>query len=286
MPFPSEETTPPVTKTNLVMGGKFRKLVFYRNRRRTTNRASGFASARVLRDARARRVAPEQRQHRVDGRRLAAFPRPAPAAAIITCAGLRPWRAAAALIAAPIASRVQSDRRELRVQLGQRRRGPIRSRARRPAPGPRRPAPHRSSARRRPFPTSGRYAVTQQRRDRAGRGTVPPDRGPRARERERGASPELRASGNRFMCSWFTHLQLVGVEAPRRRLTARQVEPGDELVAREDLVVAVRPAQAREIVDDRLGQDSRRRGIAGRRLAPWRLESLSPSGVSTVGRCA
>src|SRR5881628_2941643 len=33
MPFPSEETTPPVTNTNLVIGDKFRKFVFYRNRR-------------------------------------------------------------------------------------------------------------------------------------------------------------------------------------------------------------------------------------------------------------
>ena len=29
MPFPSEETTPPVTKTNLVMGDKSRKFAFY-----------------------------------------------------------------------------------------------------------------------------------------------------------------------------------------------------------------------------------------------------------------
>ena len=31
MPFPREETTPPVTNTNLVMGDKFRKLLVYRN---------------------------------------------------------------------------------------------------------------------------------------------------------------------------------------------------------------------------------------------------------------
>src|SRR6478609_3832225 len=31
MPFPSEETTPPVTNTNLVMAGQCRKFVFYRN---------------------------------------------------------------------------------------------------------------------------------------------------------------------------------------------------------------------------------------------------------------
>ena len=31
MPFPREETTPPVTNTNLGMGDKFRKSLFYRN---------------------------------------------------------------------------------------------------------------------------------------------------------------------------------------------------------------------------------------------------------------
>ena len=31
MPFPREETTPPVTNTNLVMAGQFRKFAFYRN---------------------------------------------------------------------------------------------------------------------------------------------------------------------------------------------------------------------------------------------------------------
>src|SRR5271167_3109490 len=38
MPFPSEETTPPVTNTNLVMGDKFRKFLVYPNRPPGTNR--------------------------------------------------------------------------------------------------------------------------------------------------------------------------------------------------------------------------------------------------------
>src|SRR5206468_12836352 len=38
MPFPREETTPPVTNTNFVMGDKFRKLLVYRNRLPRTNR--------------------------------------------------------------------------------------------------------------------------------------------------------------------------------------------------------------------------------------------------------
>src|SRR5258708_3959349 len=40
MPFPSEETTPPVTNTNLVIGDKFRKLQVYTIRSRCTNRKS------------------------------------------------------------------------------------------------------------------------------------------------------------------------------------------------------------------------------------------------------
>jgi hypothetical protein len=38
MPFPREETTPPVTKTNLVMDDKSRKFLFYRNVPSGTNR--------------------------------------------------------------------------------------------------------------------------------------------------------------------------------------------------------------------------------------------------------
>jgi hypothetical protein len=40
MPFPSEETTPPVTNTNLVMGDKFWKLLFYPKVSPGTNRES------------------------------------------------------------------------------------------------------------------------------------------------------------------------------------------------------------------------------------------------------
>src|SRR5438067_10398904 len=38
IPFPSEETTPPVTNTNLVMGDKFRKFQVYIKLVRHTNR--------------------------------------------------------------------------------------------------------------------------------------------------------------------------------------------------------------------------------------------------------
>src|SRR5439155_12570893 len=71
MPFPSEETTPPVTNTNLVMGDKFRKFQVYMNRSSRTNDAphTGLRmQSRVhsLPDG----FAPYQCQDRVNRRRL------------------------------------------------------------------------------------------------------------------------------------------------------------------------------------------------------------------------
>src|SRR6476659_7624654 len=68
MPFPREETTPPVTKTNLVMGDKFRKLPFYLNRWSRTNdaRLPGKPAAQAV----DRVLASEECQHRVDRRGL------------------------------------------------------------------------------------------------------------------------------------------------------------------------------------------------------------------------
>ena len=78
MPFPSEETTPPVTNTNLVMGAKVPEIRHFtgtaacatkRGPRprcvRCSLRRRDPAAIRV-----ARRVAAEQRQHGVDRRRL------------------------------------------------------------------------------------------------------------------------------------------------------------------------------------------------------------------------
>src|SRR6202022_1179043 len=87
MPFPREETTPPVTKTNLVMEDKSWKFLFYRNPPFGTNLKShcGEASRRFTPswrvahawrqsearlDARAYGLAPKQREHRVDRRAL------------------------------------------------------------------------------------------------------------------------------------------------------------------------------------------------------------------------
>jgi hypothetical protein len=48
--------------------------------------------------------------------------------------------------------------------------------------------------------------------------------------------------------------QLFRVVLRRRLAQVLQIEPFDELLAREDLGVAVRPAQARQIVEHGLGQ--------------------------------
>ena len=56
------------------------------------------------------------------------------------------------------------------------------------------------------------------------------------------------------MYCWLSQAQLLGIELRRRVAHVREVEPFDELLAGEHLGVAVRPAQAREVVDQRLGQ--------------------------------
>src|SRR3954453_12635534 len=80
MPFPNEETTPPVTKTNLVMGDKFRKFVFYWKPAIWLTIAAGFGrperalwshgDSEAGGQARSRHVAAEERQDRVDRRRF------------------------------------------------------------------------------------------------------------------------------------------------------------------------------------------------------------------------
>src|SRR5690242_17278980 len=97
MPFPNEETTPPVTNTNLVMAGQFRKFVFYAERPRipsiarrctrcdaavqgtnTTTSASANecrkrssdAAVKTLGHARPRSFATDELEHRIDRGRL------------------------------------------------------------------------------------------------------------------------------------------------------------------------------------------------------------------------
>src|SRR5258708_30229455 len=67
MPFPSEETTPPVTNTNLVIGDKFRKFQVYMNRSRCTNRESLRTGAREAAcEPFDRSLATHEREHCVD----------------------------------------------------------------------------------------------------------------------------------------------------------------------------------------------------------------------------
>src|SRR5215467_9724257 len=70
MPFPREETTPPVTNTNLVMGDKFWKFIFYITGSLRTNQSSMGRVGRNTRKALSRSLSTHQRQHGIDGRRL------------------------------------------------------------------------------------------------------------------------------------------------------------------------------------------------------------------------
>ena len=56
------------------------------------------------------------------------------------------------------------------------------------------------------------------------------------------------------MCSWFTHLSLAVSKRDGDGLMPSRSNHSTNSSRREDLVVAVRPAEAREEVDDRLGQ--------------------------------
>src|SRR5215831_6184312 len=72
MPFPSEETTPPVTNTNLVMDDKFWKLAVYPKCLAETNSFHAVKQSslrKAAHEARHGALAPDQRQHRVDRRR-------------------------------------------------------------------------------------------------------------------------------------------------------------------------------------------------------------------------
>ena len=70
MPFPREETTPPVTNTNLVMGDKFRKFPFYPNRSSAHKRCTRLPGKPAAQAVECVSLASEQREHRVDRRRL------------------------------------------------------------------------------------------------------------------------------------------------------------------------------------------------------------------------
>src|SRR5437867_8109324 len=76
MPFPSEETTPPVTNTNLVMGDKFRKFQVYTNPPSHTNRGRGRMNSalrtQAARDAFDGAFASDQSQYGIDRRRARA----------------------------------------------------------------------------------------------------------------------------------------------------------------------------------------------------------------------
>ena len=98
----------------------------------------------------------------------------------------------------------------------------------------------------------GRHTIAQQSRDtrriRSGRNVEPCSHEKRAQCRA-----EL-GFGQVFDVLVIHPFELVRIEASGRRRQPLQIEPGDELFAGEHFGIAMRPAQAREIVEDCAGQ--------------------------------
>ena len=82
-------------------------------------------------------------------------------------------------------------------------------------------------------------------------------------------------------------LELLEVEARRRLADMVEVEPVDRLVAADDLVVAMAPAEAQQIIEQRLGQDAQlvAIGIDAERAVAL-ADSLAPSGPWISGTWA
>ena len=72
----------------------------------------------------------------------------------------------------------------------------------------------------------------------------------RARRARRTRRPAVRRGV--FRCSWSMARNFFASNFPSPRAAVLPVERGDELVEREDLLVAVRPAEAREVVEHRV----------------------------------
>ena len=232
MPLPSEETTPPVTKTNLVMATRSRKFAILPGDRadaRTRRPGGGAPTAREAERGRSatRTASRPSSASTASIAGVCGVPATSTRSGIMTCGGFRPCRAAAAFSAAPIASRVQSSVGELGVQLGERRRGWRRSTCSASIAG--------VDVRRRVEVVRGIGHLDQ--RGRRGRAAAPPPRpasGPPrgsspARSRYGTSRAPSSSSGSRFMCSWFTQLSLSASKRDGDGLMPVEVEPVDEL---------------------------------------------------------
>ena len=260
MPFPSEETTPPVTKTNLVMASQVPEIRILpepsapprESRRASTRpRAIRSESRAVIRASVV--VAAQQRQHAsIAG--VCACPATSARSAIITCGGFTPCCRRGGLdrgaerLARPL------ERRELAVRA--------RSSAARSAGvdllgeqrGDRRAAWRRNSA---PHPPSrrawprGRAAARATRADGGSRRQVEP----RAR-RETASSrrAELVGVEHASCARGSATAACSGSKRPGDGVSPRRSNQSTNSSTREHFGVAVRPAEAREVVDDRLGQ--------------------------------
>ena len=315
MPFPREETTPPVTNTNLVMGDRFRKSRILPEARRRQSRRHGVgtvgsahaatavsAARRPRADAdgplgpgrRARRRGARPPSSRASNASTASIagvsrvPATSTRIGIITCGGFRPWRAAAALSAAPMRFARPLERRELACSSCSAGRLASSSVLR-----------ERSGDRMRRgveivrgvghFGQRG-DAVAQQRRDRLR--APDPSAGSRpARARYGTRRRPSSSSSRRFICSSLTQRSLSGSKRPGDEDRPARSNQAEKLLAAEDLVVAVRPAEPREVVDAPPPAGSRRRGTAARpsHRGAWtasRPRASAPSaGARTPAAC-
>ena len=283
MPFPNEETTPPVTNTNLGMGDKVPEIRHSTGTRRAHAAAITRQPRSVRREARLSDARRRRRGATTGRLRCAPLAQPARRAPAASRARVvsRPSSASTASIAGvsrvPHDEHAQRHHHLRRLQRVLRRGGLDRGADRLARPldgrefgrelGQRRPVAVVDvlgdrlgrGMRRRVEVVRGvghlgerRDPVAQQHRDRPGgrsRARVEPG----ALEVRREAPTEL-GLGQPLHVLLVHPLELVGVESRRRGTDRVEVEPRDELLAREDLVVAVRPAEPREEVDDRLGQ--------------------------------
>ena len=82
-------------------------------------------------------------------------------------------------------------------------------------------------------------------------------------------------------------LELLEVEARRRLADVVEVEPFDRLLAADDLVVAMAPAEPQQIVATRLGQDAQlvAIGVDAERAVAL-ADSFAPSGPWISGTWA
>src|ERR1043166_6630973 len=259
MPFPSEETTPPVTNTNLVMGDKFWKFAVYTNCSCDTNACSTAWNNGSPLDRRRRlgqrplqsfagTLAPHEREHRIDCRCLR---RPGDKRThrhhdlrrleVVLCGnGLdrRPDRFARPVDGFKPSREIRQSRAHRRIQLG----GKF--------------LLYRFNPRCLAIEILGlpghlreRLSSVAQQDSDIGQARSARQINARDELEKRAEMPGKVLGRKPLDVLLIPPLEFFEIEARRRWMHMRDVEPLDELLAGEDLVGAVRPAAARERVD-------------------------------------